>query len=838
MSSSLNLEDFRIPLEELKRATFNFQTWRLHAGYKGELSERWQNREVFIKQYDKDDRFESPKLEIVSRLHHENIISFVGYCDEDDDDIYIAYEYFAHERLDDILKTDSAIKLTWEYRLKLCIMVAKVLNYLHSGFGDGRVIHGDVKCENILLKTDIFELKVCGFKHSKLVPINQPHQHHYCPEELFEKSHTDPIYKETSVLNPESDVYSFGVLMFVILHGTGSNDDDRTGSDDDSPDSTETHDDCIWAQDNKAQLMNLVRGCYDDGPYKLVDPNLKGDFSHRSLQIFTTLAYKCISFDIKERPMMDEIIKTIEKALDIHNDGRLFANTIRTIKKFSIPLEEIMKATDAAEFDRRISSEPHMMTYRGKLVDRCNDREAFFKHWTSKKYIKRNIDMILSEICLFSSFHHENITPFIGYCYEVSDEIIIVSEYAVNGSLCGNLEYQNMESYLTWAQRLKICLGAARGLKYLHSEDERISMITWVRRYNEEIDKLIDYRIKDEIDARSLHMFKQLAYKCISFNMKDRPSMNQVVKRLEEALYIQTHGAASTLARKNQKLEDFRIPLKDINLAIGVKGQETRIGDGGFGFVYKGQLSERWQNRTVAIKCLRPDSNEKIIVYEFASNGSLDRHLEDKEKRRFLTWEHRLKICLGAARGLDYLHSGLGEENRVIHRDVKSGNILLDHNFVAKVCDFGLAKSGPINQQHTQVYTNAAGTNFYMDPVYHEGGVLRKQSDVYSFGVVMFELLSGMLAYHQRKLEGGKHIPLINIVRRYYDYKPDLIIDPLIRDEIDNRSFNAYREVAFQCISFNSKERPTMEVIVDRVEEALDLQVTNQGDLQQKVTKS
>ena len=91
----------------------------------------------------------------------------------------------------------------------------------------------------------------------------------------------------------------------------------------------------------------------------------------------------------------------------------------------------------------------------------------------------------------------------------------------------------------------------------------------------------------------------------------------------------------------------------------------------------------------------------------------------------------------------------------------------------------------------------------------------------------MFELLSGMLAYHKRRLEGGKPKPLVNIVRRYYDYKPDLIIDPLIRNEIDNRSFNTYREVAFQCISFNSNERPTMEMIVDRVEEALELQVSN-----------
>ncbi|GKC12298.1 protein kinase, ATP binding site-containing protein [Tanacetum coccineum] len=326
------------------------------------------------------------------------------------------------------------------------------------------------------------------------------------------------------------------------------------------------------------------------------------------------------------------------------------------------------------------------------------------------------------------------------------------------------------------------------------------------------------------------------------------------------------HEAAFNNTKRFRKLEDSFIPLKDINMAIGVKGPETQIGDGGFGVVYKGQPSERWQNRTVAIKCLRPESyqgeyefrnelnmifsfnheniipyigycdegNEKIIVYEFASNGSLDCHINDKNRRRCLTWEHRLKICLGAARGLDYLHSGLGEDNKVIHRDVKSGNILLDHNLVAKVCDFGLSKSGLVNQLQTQVFTNAAGTNFYMDPVYHESGVLRKESDVYSFGVVMFELLSGMLAYNRRRLEDGKPKPLINLVRRYYDYKPEMLIDPLIRDEIDSRSFDTYSKAAFQCISFNSKDRPTMEMIVDRIEEALEFHVSKQRESQAK----
>ncbi|GJT70897.1 retrovirus-related pol polyprotein from transposon TNT 1-94, partial [Tanacetum coccineum] len=309
--------------------------------------------------------------------------------------------------------------------------------------------------------------------------------------------------------------------------------------------------------------------------------------------------------------------------------------------------------------------------------------------------------------------------------------------------------------------------------------DEELILMALVRpHYSDGFDKFIDPQIRDEIDVRSLNICKETAYRCISYHIKDRPSLNKIIKRLEETLFIQNHRAPSFVSLQYQKLEDFLIPWRDINMAIGVKGQETRIGDGGFSVVYKGQPLERWQNCTVSIKCLCLESYHT----ELSSR--------DEEKRRFLTGEHRLKICLGVARALDYLHSWLGEDNR----------------------------------PHTQVYRNAAGTNFYMDPVYHESGILRKESDVYSFGVVMFELLSGMLAYNRIRLEDGELKSLVNIVWRYYDYKPELLIDHLIEDEIDNRSFNAFREVAFQCISYKSKERPSMEAIADRIEEALELQ--------------
>ncbi|KAI3690342.1 hypothetical protein L2E82_48336 [Cichorium intybus] len=386
------------------------------------------------------------------------------------------------------------------------------------------------------------------------------------------------------------------------------------------------------------------------------------------------------------------------------------------------------------------------------------------------------------------------------------------------------------------------------------------TLINLVRSYYDKgLENLIDPHTKDQINIYSFQAFKEIAYRCISLNIKDRPTINRIIKRIEHALDIQNHGAASTITKPNQQcqnLESLLIPLKEIYLATQDFSAKNQIGDGGFGVVYKGQLSDQWQNITVAIKRLDPkgqqgrkefltelklvssfnhkniipfigycdEGNEMIIVSEYASNRSLDQHLQDSNKRFCLTWAQRLKICLGAARALNYLHSGLGENNRVIHRDIKSANILLDENLEARVCDFGLSKKGPRNQQHTQVYTKVAGTNYYLDPIYHESGILRKESDVYSFGVVLFEILSGMLAYHNKSLGDDNPQPLINLVRRYYNDRLDELIDPFIKYQIDRRCFHTFKELAYQCINYNSKERPTMETIIERIEDAIDFQ--------------
>ncbi|KAL8263997.1 hypothetical protein R6Q59_022127 [Mikania micrantha] len=302
-------------------------------------------------------------------------------------------------------------------------------------------------------------------------------------------------------------------------------------------------------------------------------------------------------------------------------------------------------------------------------------------------------------------------------------------------------------------------------------------------------------------------------------------------------------------------MKDFdhlKIQMKDILSATNNFDRAKVIGRGGFGRVYKGELSLPKGQITVAFKqldrklgqgniefwkeimmlskykhenlislmhfCIEGD--EMILVYEYASRGSLDRYLSNAST---LPWIQRLRICVGASRGLQFLHDPMETQQRVLHRDIKSANILLDEKWTAKVSDFGLSKIGPANQPQTYLVSNVVGTPGYCDPLYWELGFLTKESDVYSFGVVLFEILCGRLCFEYKN---GK---LANILvpqwRRCYDQKRlDEIILLGLKEQMDPGSLNTFSSIAYRCVKRAREDRPTMGEVVKELEFSLEQQ--------------
>ncbi|XP_021981190.1 receptor-like protein kinase FERONIA isoform X2 [Helianthus annuus] len=283
----------------------------------------------------------------------------------------------------------------------------------------------------------------------------------------------------------------------------------------------------------------------------------------------------------------------------------------------------------------------------------------------------------------------------------------------------------------------------------------------------------------------------------------------------------------------------FRLfSLAEIQYATKNFDDELVIGQGGFGKVFKGYISSEEVGHVVAIKRLDSmsdqgepefraeidmlsklrhshlvsligychENKEKILVYEYMSNGTLYHHLHKADTP--LTWLTRLNIAIGAARGLAYLHT-----SRVIHRDVKSSNILLDENWAAMISDFGLSKIGPDNQPISCVNASVKGTFGYLDPEYFYTRKLTRKSDVYSYGIVLFELLSGRLAVDERNEED--ECSLVRWAQRCVkERKLDQIVDSNIKGTISAKCLKRFAQIADRCVHNDPKERPSMTQVV------------------------
>ncbi|KAK9285498.1 hypothetical protein L1049_024692 [Liquidambar formosana] len=273
---------------------------------------------------------------------------------------------------------------------------------------------------------------------------------------------------------------------------------------------------------------------------------------------------------------------------------------------------------------------------------------------------------------------------------------------------------------------------------------------------------------------------------------------------------------------------------------------KTLIGEGGFGSVYRGTLPDgqevavkvrsatstqgtrEFENELNLLSDIRHENlvpllgfccenDQQMLVYPFMSNGSLqDRLYGEAAKRKTLDWPTRLSIALGAARGLTYLHSFAGR--CVIHRDVKSSNILLDHSMCAKVADFGFSKYAP-QEGDSGVSLEVRGTAGYLDPEYYSTQHLSAKSDVFSYGVVLLEIISGRepLNIHRPRNEWS----LVEWAKPYIrESKIDEIVDPSLKGGYHAEAMWRVVEVALACIEPFSAYRPSMVDIVRELEDA------------------
>ncbi|KAG8059030.1 hypothetical protein GUJ93_ZPchr0002g25281 [Zizania palustris] len=283
--------------------------------------------------------------------------------------------------------------------------------------------------------------------------------------------------------------------------------------------------------------------------------------------------------------------------------------------------------------------------------------------------------------------------------------------------------------------------------------------------------------------------------------------------------------------------------LKELEMATEMFADENVIGEGGYGIVYhgvlengtqiavknllnnRGQAEKEFKVEVEAIGRVRhknlarllgycAEGNQRMLVYEYVDNGNLEQWLHgDVGPVSPLSWDHRLKIILGTAKGLMYLHEGL--EPKVVHRDVKSSNILLDKHWNAKLSDFGLAKL--LGSERSYVTTRVMGTFGYVAPEYAGTGMLNETSDVYSFGILIMEIISGRVPVDYNRPPG--EVNLVDWLKTMVSTRnSEGVVDPKMPQKPTSRALKKALLVALRCVDPDARKRPKIGHVIHMLE--------------------
>ncbi|XP_006853178.2 probable LRR receptor-like serine/threonine-protein kinase At5g10290 isoform X1 [Amborella trichopoda] len=289
-----------------------------------------------------------------------------------------------------------------------------------------------------------------------------------------------------------------------------------------------------------------------------------------------------------------------------------------------------------------------------------------------------------------------------------------------------------------------------------------------------------------------------------------------------------------------------RFAWRELQLATDIFSEKNVLGQGGFGKVYKGVLPD---NTKIAVKrltdyqspggeaaflrevemisvadhrnilrligfCTTP--SERLLVYPFMQNLSVAYRLRDiKPGEKVLDWQSRKQVALGTARGLEYLHEHCNP--KIIHRDVKAANVLLDEDFEAVVGDFGLAKL--VDVRKTNVTTQVRGTMGHIAPEYLSTGKSSEKTDVFGYGIMLLELVTGQRAIDFSRLEEEDDVLLLDHVKKLEREKRlDAIVDRNLKQNYDSREVETMIQVALLCTQSSPEERPKMAEVVRMLE--------------------
>ncbi|KAK4437553.1 putative galacturonosyltransferase 3 [Sesamum alatum] len=756
-------------LAEIQSATGNFNdAFVIGKGgfgkvYKGLIDKGQQT--VAIKRLKSDSRQGKrefwTEIEVLSELRHVNLVSLIGYCNEQREMILV-YEHMPFGTLADHLyklarKSNIFPSLSWKQRLSICIGAGRGLDYLHTGHG---VIHRDVKASNVLLDEN-FVAKVSDFGLAKtetgsLASTNLKGTFGYF----------DPDYFKTRKLTTKSDAYSFGVVLLEVLCGRQAVEP--------------------WLEEDKRSLTMWARDNISKGEVdQIVDPSLRGEISQESLKAFLRVAERCLHDEPKKRPTMAHIVINLEFALEQQENVKsLLPNQI-----ISIPDVFPFTAEDQQENVNTLVPNDRSNVASAGESKLPNEVTSFadplpFSYRTIRKVSQRQPTMASSNVQSGTFTLKE----------EINSKMINARKKD-----WGKTTMHKLSRLLPWDAFWNTGKPSKRKGLVNVSVSAPISRRTrnMTLRGSTDSEKNISGMV---LPSPNLSIFSLSELKAATRNFSNdrvlgEGGFGRVYKGLLKEKSSTRNGSGSIIAVKKLNHESMQ----------GIEEWKNEVN-------FLGRLSHP---NLVKLLGYCWEDKELMLVYEFMQKGSLDMHLFRRGSAiEPLPWDIRLKILIGAARGLAFLH---GLDTEVIYRDFKASNILLDESYHAKLSDFGLAKLGP-TASSTHVSTRVLGTYGYACPEYIATGHLSVKSDVYGFGVVVVEMLTGLRALDTHRSSEKRN--LVEWIKPYLGKRSKLkkVMDSGLEGRYHSSCAVQIGQLALNCLENVSKKRPSAQEVAETLE--------------------